>query len=548
MVRSGAGPAAGGIRHETLRTAGALLLAAAAVCVSAETAEAQRRPTDRRDMVDDLLRSLIETESDRREYRRSPVPERRSTPSPRVVDSPTDQMLTMRRALDGVSRDADRLATMLDAERTRVPDVRVYLADVLKLRARVSVLSQRARTLNDHRLLQEDLKAVDRDWRVLAYRLTRIRGLSRQTLDQIERLTSYAKAIGQVYELDPQIDQGALLRQTAALTSDLQSLHQDMEIELETSPDRSELLLLARRAQQQADQVTQYILDRQNYSTIVSEYQKFQRIWYPLATRLRVHQSSYLERSVRRIRHADEEIHELLWIPKQMDREQLVHLTNVLKSDVDEFFTRAPLKLLIGLPRSNEALASADQFYGVCENFIDSVNRNEDMDSLVDAYRYIDNAWHTFHDIYRPLQSAAAQRVLAEIEYSVNSLRDSLQVAETGFDHQALLQRAATLENLAEHIELDTRDWLSRDAVNFRSECLREAEDFHRNATSFHRMAAVRTSSITELQRESDRLYENWRRLYRYVSRCNTEDRAHLARLASQITPTLVDLRTQLVP
>ncbi|MCA9118252.1 MAG: hypothetical protein KDA79_24440, partial [Planctomycetaceae bacterium] len=525
-----------------------MLLLLAIVSVPMKSAEAQTRPIDRRDMVDDLLKSLIETETDRREYRRSTFPEPRATPAARVIDAPTEQMLSMRRALDGVSRDADRLATLLDAQRDRAPEVRVFLGDVLKLRARVSVLAQRARTLNDHRLLQEDLKALDREWRILAYRLTRIRGLSRETTDQIERLNQYAKAIGQVYEMDPQIDHGALLRQTATLTSDLQNLQQDMEVELESSPDRSELLLMARRAQQQADLVTGFVLDRQPYSTVVSEYQKFQRLWYPLSTRLRTNSSTYLERSVRRIRHADEEIHELLWIPRKMDSEQLVHLTNLLKSDVDEFFSRAPLKLLIGLPRANEALPTADQFYGVCEHFIDSVNRNESMDSLVDAYRYIDSAWITFHDVFRPLQSPAAQRVLAEIEHSVNSLRDSMQVTDTSFDRRQLLERAAALENLAEHMDLDTRMWLSRDPVSFRNECLQESAAFQRTAADFHRVASDRNTTVAQLQLASDRLYENWRRLYRYVSRCNTDDRAHLARLASQITPTLVEIRTQLVP
>jgi len=56
----------------------------------------------------------------------------------------------------------------------------------------------------------------------------------------------------------------------------------------------------------------------------------------------------------------------------------------------------------------------------------------------------------------------------------------------------------------------------------------------------------VRGVPVSQLRREIDELYDNWRTVYGYLVKCQTEDRPTLGRLSSRLTPALVELRTMI--
>jgi len=434
-----------------------------------------------RENIDDLLKSLIESELQRRDRERdnsplgtnnllSPNSINPASPTRTRLTAPTREMQQAQRVLADVSRDADQLAILLNDDMRRVPGVRPYLDDVLRLRARVAILAERSRRFNDHRDIIPDLQELDRDWRLLSYRLAQLRGLDNRTIAQIQRLNGYAKELGRSFEISPQLDRQELLRKTAALSADLHNLIDDIEIEVPRSQQKIDWLLRGRRIEQQARQVANTVTDTGDYQRVIAEYREFQRVWYPFATDLRPLNNRYIERSVRRVNEVDSSIHELLWLPQRLDREKLLYLSSVLKRDVDDFFVRAPLKLMIDLPNSDSVLVIADEFYGVCENFTDVVERGEDTQQMIEAYHYIEDSWRSFSGVFRELKSQAAQQVLAEIGNNIVAMGTALQVHgggyDGGYDQRNAVEIAASLDNLARHLENDIGEWLSRRSTN----------------------------------------------------------------------------------
>jgi hypothetical protein len=418
------------------------------------------------------------------------------------------------------------------------------------LRARVAILAERSRRFNDHQDILPDLQELDRDWRLLSYRLAQLRGLDSRTITQIQRLNTYAKELGRSFEISPQLDRQELLRATAALTADLHNLMDDIEIEVPRSQQQIDLLLRGRRIEQQARQVANTVADTGDYQRVIAQYREFQRVWYPFATDLRPLNNRYIERSVRRVNEVDGSIQELLWMPHRMDREKLLYLSDVLKRDVDDFFVRAPLKLMIELPNSDQVLVVADEFYGVCENFTDVVKRGEETERMVDAYRYIEDSWRSFSAIFRPLKSQAAQQVLAEIGSNIVAMGEALQVQGGGYDgdynqHNAL-EIAASLDNLSRHLENDIGQWLSVRTVNYRDYALQDAAQFRQSCQRIHEMLTRRVDD-RELAREADQLTRDWKLVYEHIQRCTTAEKPHLQRMASEISPQVVELRTILV-
>jgi hypothetical protein len=49
---------------------------------------------------------------------------------------------------------------------------------------------------------------------------------------------------------------------------------------------------------------------------------------------------------------------------------------------------------------------------------------------------------------------------------------------------------------------------------------------------------------VATIRQDTEELYQNWRRVYNYLVKCQTDERPALGRFASQLTPAMVELRT----
>ena len=166
---------------------------------------------------------------------------------------------------------------------------------------------------------------------------------------------------------------------------------------------------------------------------------------------------------------------------------------------------------------------------------------------MLECYRYVEEYGNTFVRAFEPLRSSQGIVVLREIEDGIIALRNELHITGTvtSIDTQAMLPTAAKLENLADHLDFDVQQWLYRDRQSFRTPALRASSNFVKRTQSIHRLLAARPSQ-TELTQEIADLIEEWRAVYQYLGRCNTEHRDHLRILSQDISQAIYDLREPL--
>lgn len=503
-----------------------------------------QRDGERREVIEELLKSLIEAELQKRDGNTLRNISATSTTPPISTASSSSDLRAVRDLLDQFSEESSRLAFALDAESSTNSHIKNHLTDALKVRARSAVVAQKSRRSTRVSEIAEDYSSLDRDWRALSHELSQVRDMSARTAGYVKNMDKMDLQLCELLGIKPQLDQRKLIRQIETLTADLRVLVEDIELELGRQGDSQELLMAARKAQHQAVHVSNAVLDEEEYDHIVAEYKTFQTQWTALSAQLWAVDNRYLERSMRRIQTADQSLQEVLWITQDLNRSQLVHTTKQLMDDVDEFFARTPLKLLIGLPDSYSVLSISDEFFGVCANLNDIVARNETQESIIAAYRYVDEAGVAFMDVFRPLKSQAAQSVLKDIEAQLRTLRESLHVHDS-FDRRAAAELAGSLELLADQLELDVNRWLSRSGVSFSATAKKATRDFASDTRDLH--GALLSGTSTETMRTSvAALYDSWRAVYGYIARSEDIDRARLARTASSITPKLVELHTML--
>ncbi|MBD3673080.1 MAG: hypothetical protein HUJ26_06095 [Planctomycetaceae bacterium] len=494
---------------------------------------------DNRQLLDKLLKEYIQSELEKMDQKTNPAS---GGTTPTATKQVVDNSREIHNDLQEFTRDTDDLALSLSADSRRIDGLNQILPSLYQLRARSSILAEKTQTGNQWSNLLEDIKTIDRDWRTVSFKLDQLQGLTQQQTRLASRLDQISADLIQHLDARPQMNTYELTRTLASLSVDFENLLEEIDLEISNAGDRRDLLLEGRKAQQQVQHISLLIRDEAQYDTIKSEYQRFKGIWDPMLTKLQTYDNRYIERSLRRINESDRSIHELLWMPHEIDRQQLVYQTSLLKKDVDEFFARTPLKLLITLPNPEFVLSTADAFYGVCENFTDIVNRNGSREDMVDAFRYIEESQAEFITMFKPIRSQAALNVLNSIDKHVQDLRGGL-VLEEQFDRRKAIELGASLQNLSEHLHMDTKLWLSHVQVSYEQQAEDATARFSQLAARFHQQA-LNGSNAKQLQTISDDLYEQWRSVHSYISRSTNEDRAHLARLAAHIGPTLVEVRT----
>lgn len=438
-----------------------------------------------------------------------------------------------------------QLTYELNDEVRRLPMIRPMLTDALKVASMSVGLNTLLTKVNDHQQVLVEIQDLDATWRELAYRLGNVRGLSRATLDRVASLNQINNDIDNAIGISPQLNNRDLWAKTNDLALDLRNLIEDVQVEL-GAREAQQFLLSLSRARQQVLNIAS-MLEQSNVDTdmIRNEYARFQQMWYPERVKLQEYDSRYFERSLRRITQTDGEIHQLLLLPTKVDSQQLLYLTSALRKDIDEFFDRTSLKLLMHMPRADRVAVVASEFYGVCEHFIDEVNSNTKYDQLVDSFRYIEDAQRDFADVFYDIESDEALAALHQIEVTIETLSSALQVQRDDFDRQGAIDLAANVETMTDQLEWVTKRWFSQDRQSFANACLQEIAKMKQQTAKLNQ-DLVRGAPLSQLRTQSEQLYDTWRTVYNYLVKCQTSDRANLGRLSSRITPALVELRTVL--
>lgn len=465
--------------------------------------------------------------------------------SPSTVDVSRVDRRVLGNLLTECVTESERLYRALEADYRRFPAIRPFLSAVISLRARASRTSQDVKAGTDLERLLPEFQQLGSEWRNVSHQMSQTRELSRTSLDSIDRIDRLERELEKVFKLEPQFDRRAILLEFSRLESAINNLTK--ELELNRSDSVRELIYQARKLDQQAYIISQRVVDQYSYTDIVNEYSRFGQMWRSLLPKLRLLNDRYVERSISSVASSNNRLNDLLWLEQQTNRDNLKMIADSLAQDVDEFFNRVPLKLLLHFKDVASILQTADDYYGTVQNLQDCIKRNEDDAALHDCYRHVEEYGLQFVRNFSSLGSSSGQVVLREIEDGMIALRNELNIAGTvsSVDTSKLIPTAARLEVLADHLQLDVNQWLNLERPSYRTQAMQASNQFVQQTMKIHRMMQSRPTAVV-LKREVDDLYVQFERLYQYLGQCNTEHRRHLKTLAYEIGDAINTMRAPL--
>jgi hypothetical protein len=468
----------------------------------------------------------------------------RQAPPSGIVES-SETLDNVRRIIDRFAQEADALQLALNQNGEYIRGVRGILPDAIQFSANAQVLRDRCQREGRLAALCGDYEAFDRDWQAISYKLHQIPEMGRTAeLKRVEVMDNLDRQLNTILKIKPQFDQHDLLRHLSALTDQLQRLSEDINVEFVDAEQRRVLCGTARRAESEAQMVCDTIDAGNDPTAVIGEFKEYQALWYPLARQLRqVDVNRALERTVMRINRSNREINQLLRNPQQADTSNLSYIVEGLKHDIDEYFTRAPLKLVMELPDSRSALATAGAFYGSCEQFLqDAAVENVSQADLADSFHNVADAWRAFEHTFRPMNSEPARRVLNRVEEGINSVAESLQINDQQFDRRRISETAYSLLAAADNINRDTQIWIDRDQ-NAPEAAADETAKFLAHCQRFGDAIGGNTT-VDQLRQGIVELYQHYKQVYDYISQCQGRERPNLGENANRAKNALVDLRT----
>ncbi len=507
-------------------------------------AEAQRSDRDRDRIIENMLKELsrddMGTFGNDRELL---FPDNSGTNNRPPQKSDQNTIREIRKVAQDFNNESRQLVNKLYDAQYSERSVKSFLNEALQVSASARILERKAQDTDRLSEIIQVVESLDREWRVLSKQLHNYANSNSSVKNSVDRLNSLDDKLIRLAGSRPQLNLKTIIRECHSIEYGLDKLLEDIRYELPNGQARNDLVYDGNQLKYEVSDAIDSVYDQANEKKLVALYKNFQDGWYPFASKLRNYNKPRIDRRIQDIQNSNTRLRELFLLPQKIDRQQLIYLTDKLVKDVDYFFARTPLKLIIELRDSDLALATANEFYGVFENFADNVNDNSKFSELADAFNYIEESWQDFNRIFKSINSSNARIALQKIERSMHSLRSSLQV-ENKYDQSEAIDLAAQIDNLTNHLNFDVKTWLDKDRnFTYRAETLREAEQFAREAEQFDR-AIVNGKSSPQLQTQFNDLYSRWGRVYRLISKCRTAHRPHLGRQASKITPAMVQMRT----
>ncbi len=166
-----------------------------------------------------------------------------------------------------------------------------------------------------------------------------------------------------------------------------------------------------------------------------------------------------------RINRTNREINQLLRTPQQADTSNLSYIVEGLKHDIDEYFTRAPLKLVMELARRRARRCRRRERFTVHAN--SSCRTRPSQMSRRPTWPTPSITWPRpggrFEHIFRPMNSEPARRVLNRVEEGINAIADACRSTISSSIAAGSASTAYALLAAADNINRDTQIWVDRD-------------------------------------------------------------------------------------
>lgn len=497
--------------------------------------------TQRRELFENLLQSLIDSRMDGVQQQQP-----QQFYGPPVDRRPPAQDQETRRLVNNFSQEAIRLFDAISTDSRQNPSMRSLLNPTLEVQASATILGQLISQNSDWATVRQEFTTLDRNWRLLSHRLQSTISLSTTARNSVKAMDTIDTQLSKIFDVSPQVDNREFLRLTDTLKADLQSLLDDIAIELGQSQQARQLLVQGRLIEQQVRFMANAIEYQQSHEIAVAEFKKFHELWGPFAAQLWPLNNRYLERSLQRIEQADRELHEILWIDIPVDNTQLSRLTTVLTTDIETLFQTTTLRQLLDMQSRDTLLRSATELHAANKRLTESISQNRNLQQLQADFRIVDQKWRQLEASYSTCNQREILRLIKTTDQTMVSIQQALQVGNV-FDHDLAMQILASLENYGEHLqEAFSTKVLPKPQYNrqFSIQGLHTSQQFTAFARNIHYDLAA-GSKPEDVRARCDTLVRGWNYLNgEYIHKLNGREREDLNRLSSQITPLIVQLQT----
>ncbi|MBL8818349.1 MAG: hypothetical protein JNL58_20145 [Planctomyces sp.] len=488
-----------------------------------------------KEVVKDLLRSLIESQLERDGLRNPNRPQ----PQPPGVPA-TAEMQQLKVISASLAQETTNLSALLNADGRRSPEIRQVLPDVLRVQTTAVALKQRTELERDHRNMAENFRGFSRDWAAISFRLQACSGLSpqsRQTTDRIGQLnTQFSQLLG----IQDQFDNRELVRTADMLVADLRVLVDEVSYSGAASGNRGRLVSSLRRHQERSVQFANLAAAGTSFRIVVSEYQTLYEDWQKIRPETEQITSRTVSRTVARIQETHRGLHRSLRLNIGVDPTLSIRLADQLQRELTDLNRSITLEQIMTVAEPRSVAISADALSGNAANLHDVLSRREDLQTTAEAWFYLDEAWRIFSYHVESISAPETRRRLEGVSQSMDSLRSSLGIT-VAFDAREISAKAASIQVLAERIQTDVLRWLSRPGQQ--DVTLRRLVDQFEDRCA--ELAATNTNRRNQpvMLAKCDEMIVLWQQIRPLLQKCSTDERESLERSADTLTPELVRMR-----
>ncbi|MCA9187274.1 MAG: hypothetical protein R3E01_32620 [Pirellulaceae bacterium] len=512
------------------------LVSSASIC-RGQGSNDPRQIDRRRELVDGILQTLVDAEI-------QSIPDR--LPGDRSVVQPAQlspEMREARAAISELSADTTRLINSLYGEQSYSQQVRPLLGDALRVKASTEVMLQLSEYYTMPVELIMDFEALDRQWRLLSQRIRQIPTLSSGVLQAVERVHQSDRKLGKLLGVQPQVDLNQLQQTASGLAGSFRKLVEDVQLYTRNTPSRDALLNAGRGVQLRLNDFRLAIQQSRPYDDLTARYKLFRDGWYAMRRTLRLVNHATLQRDMLEMAAGDDAIHQLLWLNKELDREEVAYLTSVLGRDSDGLFDGISLKSLIRLPRASEVVGVVQEFNQRTADFSQSVASNAKIDDLIWDFRVLEVQWQAVREKLAPLNPKSGVISLDNIGEIVAALREALGVQDL-MEQNVPVQLASDLESLADQLHQDMVRYIRRPryTAKFVADATGASSRFLDLAKYAHQ-GIVDNQDADRMRQITDAMGRQWTDVTNTINRVPPEEQQVLVRTSAQIPAVMAKLQ-----
>ncbi|MBT5019795.1 MAG: hypothetical protein HON04_13750 [Planctomicrobium sp.] len=493
---------------------------------------AQSNRDQRRDFVESLLQSLIESQVDQRRPNRG------------NQNIPISQELNQVRTIAGTLADQmGQLVMMLRIEERNMPQLRLLLAQTIESHAKARVLVNRASVSRNHNEIVNEVMDFDQGWRVVAHRLKQVPGMGWNVLRAVDEITELDSQVRQILQIQPAYDRSSLLRLASNLSTTVGHLNQELRYQLHRNPNRNQIYTLGYQLKSETDQYT-FAVNQGSYDALVIKTKSLQKSWKAFSNSMRDIESERLQRDILEVEETVREMSELLSIPVEIDRNVVLRLSQSIEHEFDLFLETVTLLQLLEVVRPQVLIAKADEFHHAAHDFAHAVETTQQIDEIAWDFQILEVQWNEFQRLAQSLPQATAQRHLQLIQQSLDVLKHSLHM-QPELDRRELLTLTASIDNLADQLAVDGERFVVGSATYqpaFRSQFKQQLHEFHEAAHHLHD-AFVQSETDRQIQQDAKQVISSWNAVKQSVSQLRQQEQQRLLQTIAQIEPGLVKLQ-----